>query len=1483
MTLALIGDESLLIGCADMALARGLTVGAVVTRNADIRAWAMGRGLAVSTDMADLPGLLAEGCDWLLSVANLRLIPAAVLALPRKGAINFHDGPLPAMAGLNTPTWAILNGHAQHGITWHLIAGGVDEGDILGQRLFDIAADETSATLNQKCYAAGLDGFGAVLDQMTHGLAPVAQDLTQRRYYARDDRPAGLGRVDLHGPVARVMAVVRALDFGNYANPMGRAKLDLGDRVLLIGGVESVDAAAAAPGTVIAADDDSLTVATTDGAVRLTGLGGQNLRDLVGMGIARTAPIAAPAAVLAGEGYWRDRLRTMQPLSLPLAHSGTATDWQSQTLALLRPLTQPQLTARVLLWAQRSGDLRAGDIALAVPAAPDVHAWVPLRIDAASTGLVTATEVQLAKAARYSGFLSDLLHRDPGITQTRTPDIGFSTHAAPIPGTALTLCMGDTGLTLHHDAARLSDASVALLAARLTALLAADDAALADLPMLPASEAAMIAGWNATQGPVDVTTIHAAFEAQVALTPNAPALVFEAETLTYAALNTRANRVAHVLRAMGVTPGTPVGLCLPRGTGLIVAALGILKAGGAYVPMDPAYPADRLAHFATDSAAPVIVTETALRDLVPTATLLLIDADPRIDNAPDTNPTGGATPGDLAYLIYTSGSTGTPKGVMVEHRNVANFLTGMDALIDHDAGAVWLALTSLSFDISVLEVFWTLARGFKVVLVGDDARKLQSGPAPVSTRKMDFSLYYWGNDDAVSADKYVLLLDGARFADANGFCAVWTPERHFHAFGGPYPNPAVTGAAVAAVTKNIAVRAGSIVAPLHHPARIAEDWAVIDNLTGGRVGLAMASGWQPDDFVLRPENTPPDNKVALTDTIHTVRRLWAGETVEFPTKTGAMHGVVTQPRPLSKSLPMWVTTAGNPATWEEAGSLGCNVLTHLLGQTVDEVAAKITLYHAALRRAGHDPADHQVTLMLHTYLADTVEAAREVAREPMKAYLRAAAGLIKQYAWAFPAFKRPEGVKAPMDIDLGALEPDELEGILDFAFLRYFNDSGMFGTVADGIARVESLKSIGVTEVACLIEYGIANDAVMAGLEPLAEVLRRTNAGAAKDDFGIAAQIARHKVTHLQCTPSMARMLVMNDASRGALGQLQHLLVGGEALDVALAGDLARATQACLHNMYGPTETTIWSTTDVVDGPVTIGKPIVNTTLHVLDPAGHRVPVGAAGELWIGGAGVTRGYWRRDDLTGERFTANPFDDAQVGGRMYRTGDLVRWQADGRIAYLGRIDTQVKIRGHRIELGEIEAALAAHPGVTQAVVVARSTGGDTRLIAYVTGAGATDDALRRHLAATLPDIMIPAQIVTLDTFPQTPNGKVDRNALPDPVAKRATAPLALTPRSDTEKAIAVIWSRILGVADIRATDNFFALGGHSLLAVQAHRDIKAELGASSLSITDVFRFPTLGALATHLGGAVPTTDTPVADTSDLMSKRRAMRASRGLRG
>lgn len=1527
-----IGNESLLIGCSETLLSRGHVIRSVVTTSSEIRDWAEKRDLTVHEDIT----ALTAGFDWLLSIANLSIIPQAVLDLPTKGAINFHDGPLPRYAGLNTPVWALINREARHGVTWHLIDGGVDEGDILAQAEVEITAEDTAFSLNSKCYAAAMDSFGAVVDQLeSDTLNRLPQDLAQRSYFGLADLPVAAGRLDFRRSRDDLIALVRALNFGDYANPVTCAKIAVGDTVLTVGTADpSPLPVSDLPGTVIAVERDTLVVATGDGALCLgliqrTDGTAAPLTDLVQAAMVLPSPEAEEIARLSAameptrraETHWRKALQGLRPVAIPLTHRGGSDDWHRLRLSLPDDIDADSALISGLIWALSSSGEDIADLALTHSAIAQASGmapgylsdWVPVRISAGETlsQLRDRLQSDIARAAKSGGFACDLLARDPAITNVKQPDIGIALAGAPpIPGTCATLAIEGDRVALHVNRARLGEEETELLAKRLettvASVITADhEAKVATIETLPSSELRQVLHKpNATACAFDDTgTLHHAFEAQVTQTPDAPALVFETTTLSYAELNARANAVAQQLLDAGVKSGDHVGLFLRRSPDLVISALAVLKAGAAYVPLDPAYPADRLAHYLSDSQASAVLTQPDLKSGLPETTAsVLIPTDKRQVQNVD----GGAGPDDLAYLIYTSGSTGTPKGVMLEHRNVMNFFTGMDDRIPHAPGDTWLAVTSLNFDISVLELFWTLARGFKVVLIGDENRAVVSnGPLKVSDRHIDFNLMYWGNDDGAGPKKYELLLEGAKFADQNGFNAVWTPERHFHAFGGPYPNPSVTGAAVAAVTNNISVRAGSCVAPLHHPARIAEEWAVIDNLTNGRAALGIASGWQPDDFILRPENTPPANKPAMFETIETLRKLWRGEAIDFPRADGSLHAVITQPRPVSRELPVWVTTAGNPDTWREAGQIGANVLTHLLGQSIEEVADKIRIYHAALREAGHDPADFSVTLMLHTYLANTRETAMQIAREPMKDYLRSAAGLIKQYAWAFPAFKKPEGVNTPLEMDLGVLSGDELEAILDFAFERYFNESGLFGTVEDALARVEQLKRIGVDEIACLIDYGIAPQQVLDGLTPLAEVLEHANAPSAlsDDDHSLAALILRHEVTHLQCTPSMARIIAMNDEARMALHSVKHLLLGGEALPGELVEDLRECTSARIENMYGPTETTIWSTTETVpagaQGIVNVGSPIANTGTYVLDAQGQPCPVGVPGELFIGGEGVARGYWQRPDLTADRFVPDPFA-VQVGlssTRMYRTGDLVRWRMDGRLDYIGRTDHQVKIRGQRIELGEIETALAATPGITAAVVVAKTVGPDTRLIGYVTTETFVDTAAAlARMSGILPEAMVPSQIVTLPEFPLTPNKKIDRKALPDP--KPAAPPsqpaqTAATNGSAAER-IAQIWSQILGVTDIRETDNFFSLGGHSLLAVQAHRDIRNQLNKPDLSITDIFRFPVLGDLARHI---LASGDTPPAaetapdlapdqdqnqDRSATMSKRRAMRDRRKAR-
>jgi amino acid adenylation domain-containing protein len=383
----------------------------------------------------------------------------------------------------------------------------------------------------------------------------------------------------------------------------------------------------------------------------------------------------------------------------------------------------------------------------------------------------------------------------------------------------------------------------------------------------------------------------------------------------------------------------------------------------------------------------------------------------------------------------------------------------------------------------------------------------------------------------------------------------------------------------------------------------------------------------------------------------------------------------------------------------------------------------------------------------------------------------------------------------------------------------------------------------------------------------------------------IAAEIIRHGVTHFQSTPSLARMLVSDPRSLAALVSVKKLLLGGEALPAALINTLAPLAAGVIYNMYGPTETTIWSTAYSIPlGPDTrttipIGHPLANTQVHIFDPQREPVRSGEPGELYIGGSGVARGYWNRPDLTAERFLADPDGS---GNRIYRTGDIVRSLPDGALEFLGRVDFQVKLRGHRIELGEIEAAIEQQPGVREAVVIAREDRpGDKRLVAYVTTSdenSVTSHALRAALESKLPEFMIPSHFVSLERLPLTSNGKIDRNALLMATLPGSGADPAGSaeerPRNEIEHVIAAAWAEALGVVHIDRSANIFDLGATSLMVPEVQIELQRRLDRE-IPLVDLFEFHTVSTLAAHLAG-----DVVAPRASNRAQRRLAARNQRG---
>jgi amino acid adenylation domain-containing protein len=570
------------------------------------------------------------------------------------------------------------------------------------------------------------------------------------------------------------------------------------------------------------------------------------------------------------------------------------------------------------------------------------------------------------------------------------------------------------------------------------------------------------------------------------------ALVFEEQQLTYGQLNRRANQLTHHLQMLGVGPEVLVGICMDRSIEMVMAMLGVLKAGGAYVPLDPTYPQERLAFLVTDSGVQVVLIHSLLKpEWLLSHKLQILDLGRQWEAMSahrQENWQGSVVSENVAYVIYTSGSTGKPKGTMVRHRNVVNFLTGMDERLGSQVSGSWLAVTSICFDISVLELLWTLTRGLQVVIHAQESERL-----------------------------------------------------------------------------------------------------------------------------------PSPGKMASQETM--------------------------------------------------------------------------------------------------------------------------------------------------------------------------------------------------------------------------------------------LQEIQRQGITHLQCTPSQASLLFAEPDQLSALASLRTLLLGGEALPMALVKQLETVLVGDLYNMYGPTETTIWSTMQRVEKgatTVSIGRPIVNTRVYILDQHWQVVPIGGAGELFLGGKGVVRGYWNHPELTAESFLPDPWSQ-EAGAVMYRTGDRARYLPDGSIEFLGRMDQQVKLRGYRIELGEIEAVLCSHPGVREGVVQVREdVPGDKRLVAYVVGSqDLTEARLRSFLQEQLPAYMLPSQFLLLDAMPLTPNGKLDRLALPAPQQWHGQAQEGQQgARTGIEELLVDLWSQVLGHSQVGIHDSFFELGGHSLLATQLIARVR-EMLEVEISLRAVFEAPTVARFALHV--------------------------------
>lgn len=801
------------------------------------------------------------------------------------------------------------------------------------------------------------------------------------------------------------------------------------------------------------------------------------------------------------------------------------------------------------------------------------------------------------------------------------------------------------------------------------------------------------------------------FNYQVEHKPNETAIICNDIPCTYKELGKKVDAIAALLSKQDVQSGDKVGIYLLRNAEIVATIFACLKLGAAYIPLDPVYAAGRINQIIADAQPKCIVTLRSLKEgyLKGHATQNFLYLD-KLEFAEESK-TPASEYGDdnVAYIIFTSGTTGKPKGIEVTHGNLTNLLKGLDISFGADSNQRWLAQTSINFDISVLELIWTISRGHTVVLQQTNPFKLLTSDQLGLAKELEFSVMFFGADKNNSGQKYDLLLDTAKFADKNDFTAIWTPERHFGEFGGAFASPSLIGATIAAITEKINIRAGSVVLPLHDPIRVAEEWSMVDNLSGGRVGVSIASGWHPNDFVFY-NSEYRDRHKQMRDKITELKNLWNGIPIERKNGVDKTISVKIRPYPIQKELPLWITAAGSPETFKYAGEIGANILTHMLGQSLEKLAGNIAIYHQALRDNGFSVEDKKVSLMLHTYIDPSEQTALGLSEQPFKDYLKSSIQLME-----------PLAKETGLDINT------QLEDLVEIAYRKFTKENTLIGSPASCQKMLHSVRNIGVTEVACLVDFGVESEKVLKGLENIAEakklyhahvdLIKSLNIDNQKTELDL---IHEHKLTHVQMTPSQAKLIVdLHDQTPDKeLSSVQYWFIGGEAINQALVKSLSAITNAKLYNMYGPTETTVWSAwREINKDDVHIGGPVINTDLMLLNEFEQHVPVGVAGELYIGGSGVAKGYYNNPQLTDKSFvkiSSQHFGDS----RFYKTGDLMKLNAHGTLEYISRKDNQVKVNGYRIELEEIETTIAKISGVKNCKVVPVTKDNTTSLSVYV---------------------------------------------------------------------------------------------------------------------------------------------------------------------
>ncbi|WP_368667338.1 amino acid adenylation domain-containing protein [Corallococcus sp. AB030] len=735
--------------------------------------------------------------------------------------------------------------------------------------------------------------------------------------------------------------------------------------------------------------------------------------------------------------------------------------------------------------------------------------------------------------------------------------------------------------------------------------------------------------------------------------PDAVAVEQAGRTWTWRELASRARRLASRLREQGLRPGEPVALCLRASPEKLAALWGVLEAGGAPVALGPT-DLDSLAVYAVEgSVVPRLITWRGLFTSTRLESSRVLHVEEVLGDAAVLTVTEALplpSPESLAWLLPMG--AGQPAWAL-SHTSLSGFFAGLDARLHPAPGTTWLAASEPAPEKPELEALWALSRGLRVLFPSEATTSRRGVSDEAASRPLQLSLSYFANDeDSLTGPKYELLMEGAKFADAHGFSAIWTPERHFHSFGGIYPQPAVVSAALASVTKHLRLRSGSVVLPLHDPLLIAEQWAVVDNLSQGRVDVSVATGWHVQDFIFAPGNYA-DRRNILLRHLETLRGLWRGNRLRRPGGNGVTVEVGLRPKPVQRELPVWLTATANPETFRLAGELGAGVLTGLFAHSLEELKPKVALYREAWRRNGHPGRGH-ITCMLHTYLGDDeAEVLRQV-RKPLLAYFRSSADITTSLLAA-------QGYQG----EIAKVSREDIDALLEHTFEHHAKGTGLIGTVESGIQRLREVRASDVDEVTCLIDFGLETPVVLEGLKRLATAREAVAADAASNSRRVRGEQETDAEELLSLAKQSGAVLV-NTTARLARA-LTDLTGAREALAPVGAWVLENASAELASALQRTAGGDVLLAGEARDGGLLPRAPEEKLPpgldIWVLDAAGAPVPAGVVGELALSGAGLPAALWRATGEAPGRLVPHPLNGS---ASLYRTGRPVRLRADGRV-------------------------------------------------------------------------------------------------------------------------------------------------------------------------------------------------------------------------